>query len=38
MNFAALTPWAPRTLSILRIMAGLLFLQHGLHGGDHRRG
>jgi len=30
MNFAALTPWAPRTLSILRIMAGLLFLQHGL--------
>jgi putative oxidoreductase len=30
MNFDALaTAWAPRLLSILRIMAGLLFLQHG---------
>jgi putative oxidoreductase len=30
MNFAALVPWATRSLSILRIIAGLLFLQHGL--------
>jgi putative oxidoreductase len=30
MNFDAITTaWAPRLLSILRIMAGLLFLQHG---------
>ncbi len=30
MNIDALaTTWAPRLLSILRIMAGLLFLQHG---------
>lgn len=30
MNFDALaTAWAPRLLSILRIMTGLLFLQHG---------
>lgn len=30
MNFDALaTAWAPRLLSVLRIMAGLLFLQHG---------
>ncbi len=30
MNFDAIaTAWAPRLLSILRIMAGLLFLQHG---------
>ncbi len=27
---AALASWAPRVLSIMRIMAGLLFLQHGL--------
>lgn len=25
-----LSPWAPTVLSILRIMAGLLFMQHGL--------
>lgn len=25
-----LTAWAPRVLSILRIMAGLLFMEHGL--------
>ena len=30
MNFDAIaTAWAPRLLSILRIMAALLFLQHG---------
>jgi len=30
MNFDALgAAWAPRLLSVLRIMAGLLFLQHG---------
>ncbi len=30
MNFETLgTVWAPRLLSILRIMTGLLFLQHG---------
>lgn len=30
MNFEALaTSWAPRLLSVLRIMTGLLFLQHG---------
>jgi len=30
MNFDTLgTVWAPRLLSILRIMTGLLFLQHG---------
>lgn len=27
---AALTSWAPHILSLLRIVAGLLFLQHGL--------
>lgn len=30
MNFAALSTWAPRVLSILRIMAALLFMQHGM--------
>ena len=25
-----LTPWAPRVLSLLRLMAGLLLMQHGL--------
>jgi len=31
MNFEALgTAWAPRILSILRIMTGLFLLQHGL--------
>ncbi|WP_428686116.1 DoxX family protein [Reyranella sp.] len=30
MNFDALgTSWAPRLLSVLRIISGLLFLQHG---------
>ena len=30
MNFDALAvTWSPRLLSILRIMSGLLFLQHG---------
>ncbi len=30
MNLEAIaTAWAPRLLSIMRIMAGLLFLQHG---------
>jgi putative oxidoreductase len=30
MNIEALaTAWAPRLLSVLRIMSGLLFLQHG---------
>ena len=24
-----LTPWAPRVLSIVRIMAGLIFMAHG---------
>src|ERR1700730_12226352 len=28
--YAKLEPWAPHVLSILRIMAGLLFLQHGM--------
>ena len=28
--YAKLDPWAPYALSILRIMAALLFLQHGL--------
>jgi putative oxidoreductase len=27
--FAAWTAWAPRFLSLLRLMTGLLFLQHG---------
>lgn len=31
MNFEAIgTTWAPRLLSVLRIVAGLLFLQHGM--------
>lgn len=25
-----LTPWTPRVLSLFRLMAGLLFMQHGL--------
>ncbi len=30
MNFDAIAaPWAPRLLSVLRIAAGLMFLQHG---------
>lgn len=29
MNTSALTAWAPRVLSILRIMAALLVMQHG---------
>lgn len=29
MNTTSLTTWAPRVLSILRIVAGLLLLQHG---------
>ena len=30
MNFDAIaTAWSPRLLSVLRIMSGLLFLQHG---------
>ena len=30
MNFDAIgAAWAPRLLSILRIMAGLMLLQHG---------
>jgi putative oxidoreductase len=28
--YAKLDPWAPHVLSILRIVAGLLFLQHGV--------
>ena len=28
--YAKLDPWAPYVLSVLRIMAGLLFLQHGM--------
>ncbi|HUA55599.1 MAG TPA: DoxX family protein [Candidatus Sulfotelmatobacter sp.] len=27
---SSLAPWAPRVLSILRLIAGLLFLEHGL--------
>lgn len=27
---ATLAPWAPQALSVFRIVAGLLFLQHGL--------
>ena len=30
INEAFLNQWAPRVLSLLRIVAGLLFLQHGL--------
>ena len=30
MSNAALTPWAPRVLSVLRIVVALLYLQHGL--------
>ncbi len=30
INDSTLAAWAPRMLSVLRIMAGLLFLQHGL--------
>jgi len=31
MNFEAIgAAWAPRLLSVLRIVAGLLFLQHGM--------
>ena len=30
MNDAMLAPWAPRILSALRIITGLLFLEHGL--------
>lgn len=29
MNFATCERWAPQMLSIFRIMAGLLYLQHG---------
>jgi putative oxidoreductase len=29
MNFAVLNAWAPRVLSVLRIMSALLFMQHG---------
>lgn len=29
MNTASLTAWAPRVLSVFRIVAGLLLLQHG---------
>jgi putative oxidoreductase len=29
MNVTALTAWAPRVLSVLRIMSALLFMQHG---------
>jgi putative oxidoreductase len=28
--YAKMDPWAPYVLSVLRIMAGLLFLQHGM--------
>lgn len=28
--YAALTNWAPHALSLLRVIVGLLFLQHGL--------
>ncbi len=30
MNAATLDRWAPRALAVLRIVTGLLFLQHGL--------
>ncbi|ACM37031.1 MULTISPECIES: DoxX family protein [Rhizobium/Agrobacterium group] len=30
MIFTRLSPWAPTVLSILRIIAGLLFLEHGM--------
>lgn len=30
MEFALVTVWAPRALSVLRIVAGLLFMEHGL--------
>ena len=30
MDRAIATTWAPRALSLLRIVAGLLFLEHGL--------
>ena len=30
MNATTLQSWAPRMLSILRIVAGLIFLEHGL--------
>jgi putative oxidoreductase len=30
INEAALQPWTPRMLSVLRIMAALVFLQYGL--------
>ena len=30
MNAAKLNAWAPKMLSVLRIMAALLFMQHGL--------
>ena len=30
INDSTLAAWAPRMLSVLRIMTGLLFLQHGL--------
>lgn len=29
MNVSSLTAWAPRALSLLRIVAGLIFLAHG---------
>lgn len=29
MNFDALNAWAPRMLSVLRIMSGLIFMAHG---------
>jgi putative oxidoreductase len=29
MNFTVLSAWAPRVLSVLRIMSALLFMQHG---------
>ncbi len=30
MSDSALTPWAPRILSVLRIVVAVLYLQHGL--------
>ena len=30
MTFSAMDAWAPRALSVLRIVAALLFLEHGL--------
>ena len=30
MNFRWLSPWQPHVLAILRIVVGLLFLEHGL--------